>query len=148
MQLLLNGRRDLPSTATVLFNALLITPFPSSLLSCAACSDLERITHRFECLLERIPIVNLALPYSHNAPAEFPEQLSVCYVTADVSLKLLLPEFGPGFRAVRVATPMTVPKTAVNENRNAIFRHNYIRLSWKVPIMETETVSHSVQRRT
>ena len=103
------------------------------------CAFAEHCIDLFNDPFEALGITGVAFPYGLNPPAKRSEFCSVTFIACHVRRK-----FGTPIIATRLwarcepTFSMLVPKTAMNENREPVFREDDIGLARKIPSMQPE----------
>jgi len=87
-------------------------------------------------LLGGIGIGKLALPQGNDAPAQLRERSTRLSVPNSVLLDFARPKFDVRLRKLRTATPVSVPKAAVDENRDSMLRKNEVGASGEIRPMQ------------
>jgi len=93
----------------------------------------------FNDLFEALGIARIAFPHCLNLPAKRSERFCMTFIARDVRRKLGAPIVAPRLWARSEPTSsMLVPKAAMDENREPVFREDDIRLARKIPAMQPE----------
>lgn len=93
-----------------------------------------------------LTILKLAFPEHYRQNIRFVQGLNYLRVSPAIPSDLVFPKSGVGGRELRsLAALMTMPETAVHENRQSVLRKIDIRLAWQILPMQTESEAVLVQ---
>ena len=97
--------------------------------------------------VKRTSIAGFALPNDVHFPPSLLKSHLDSLIPCYVPFELRPPESNSGLGHIREsASSMPVPEASVNQKNRAVAREDNIRLTWKVTSMQTESISHPVQR--
>ena len=86
-----------------------------------------------------------ALPYRAHGPTESAEHSGLFPIPPLVGFELGKPVFEFRFRRLAVTAPMSMPETAMNENRLPPSRENEIWLARQSGVVKTIAIAHAMQ---
>ncbi len=82
-------------------------------------------------------------PNPYHFPSIVCQDLIVSFISFDIAFDLALPIFTIGLRKLTVTMRTTMPKAAIDEDKNTFFWENYVRLSSNViHVLFPATQSH------
>lgn len=91
-------------------------------------------------------MLETALPYHQNTPAEIHEVFVVTTVPLDIGAELFLPEFDSGGWRCRIETAgVSVPEAAIDEDGEAVAWKDEVGRSRQVLAMQPEPVSTAMK---
>jgi hypothetical protein len=102
-----------------------------------------------EFLGDFFQVAGLALPNNKDFPALVSQFFEIAFISFDVSLAFILPEFWVcgGFNSA-VTAVVHMPETAVNKDYLFVPDHYKVRMAGQVAAMQGITITHSMNKRT
>lgn len=98
-------------------------------------------------LSEPLGAPGLTRPYRNRFPSLCPESVSCEHIALDVAFHLQPPEFAVGFGQFSPVTRVSVPKTAVDKNCDAVLRKHNIGGSRQISSVQSKSVTETVEKR-
>jgi hypothetical protein len=94
-------------------------------------------------------MLNFALPNDNYSPAVLPKLAGYSSVSRHVAVNFRVPKINIRLRTLGgAAVFVTMPETAVNENRCAIARQNYVRRSREFSWVQAKPIALGVEKPT